>query len=586
MHNFKKTAIILLLLAALPVTGLAAPDAGSILRQYEQQLPKPSSSLPEPESKKIVPPSSVLPEKKEVEDSSIKTVMVRAIHFSDEFNLLPQSELYSLVQDAIDRRLEFKDLQALAERVTRHLKKQGWFLAHAYLPRQDVTAGDIEIVISAGKIDGSGKAFIPHLHKTSRIDPELLRKIAANAVSPGTAIHEDDLTRAVLLMNDLPGIDVRARLEPGSEKGSTSVHLDVKEGPLLNVITWLDNYGSYDTGTGQINGYFNLNDLSGRGDQISLMATHSEGLDLGHLGYMIPLGSDGLKLNLGYSAMTYTTLTQLGRAAGLEGQSQITNISLGYPFIRSRTSNVYTRFTYNSKFLKDDSIAGTLRDKHNQTLALALNGDRLDKAGGGGLNFWRFGLTSGILDLSGVAADKEFDAATYRTNGRFDKFNYYFSRLQRLPGQFTMFADLTGQQAAGNLDSSEKMYLGGPGGVRAYSGSEAGGDNAQLFSLELRTDWPTVTPLGTVQFQTFYDVGHVNLHKSPNDIPIPTATGKNSYTISGAGLGFSLTRPGRYIISALWAHSIGDNPGRRFSGDNADSDNNASRIWLQGMLWF
>lgn len=260
---------------------------------------------------------------------SIKTVLVRAINFSDESNLLPQAELHSLVQDAIDRRLEFKDLQALAERVTRYLKKHGWFLAHAYLPRQDVTAGDIEIVISAGKIDSNGKAFIPHLDETSHIDPERLRKIAASAVSPGTAIHEDDLARAVLLMNDLPGIDVRARFEPGSEKGSTSVHLDVKEGPLFNAITWLDNYGSHDTGTGQINSYFSLNDLSGRGDQISLMATHSEGIDLGHLSYMIPLGSDGLKLNLGFSAMAYTTLTQLGRVAGLEGQSQTANISLG-----------------------------------------------------------------------------------------------------------------------------------------------------------------------------------------------------------------------------------------------------------------
>jgi len=58
MYNFKKTALILFLLNTIPVTTMAAPNAGSILRQYEQQLPKPSSALPESESKKVSLPQA------------------------------------------------------------------------------------------------------------------------------------------------------------------------------------------------------------------------------------------------------------------------------------------------------------------------------------------------------------------------------------------------------------------------------------------------------------------------------------------------------------------------------------------------
>jgi hemolysin activation/secretion protein len=37
-----------------------------------------------------------------------------------------------------------------------------------------------------------------------------------------------------------------------------------------------------------------------------------------------------------------------------------------------------------------------------------------------------------------------------------------------------------------NLDTSEKMYLGGPHSVRAYPVEEAGSDEGQTLSLEAR----------------------------------------------------------------------------------------------------
>ena len=55
------------------------------------------------------------------------------------------------------------------------------------------------------------------------------------------------------------------------------------------------------------------------------------------------------------------------------------------------------------------------------------------------------------------------------------------------PGQdYSAFASFSGQMAGGNLDPSEKFYLGGSTGVRAYPSGEAGGSTGQLISLELR----------------------------------------------------------------------------------------------------
>ena len=51
---------------------------------------------------------------------------------------------------------------------------------------------------------------------------------------------------------------------------------------------------------------------------------------------------------------------------------------------------------------------------------------------------------------------------------------------------FFLFSATAGQLADKNLDTAEKFYLGGPGGVRAYPQGEATGDQGYRLSGELR----------------------------------------------------------------------------------------------------
>src|SRR5690606_10097545 len=70
--------------------------------------------------------------------------------------LASEAELQKIVAGAVGETLNFPQLQAVAESVTAHLKKKGWPLAQAYLPRQDVTNGAIEITILQGRIEKEG----------------------------------------------------------------------------------------------------------------------------------------------------------------------------------------------------------------------------------------------------------------------------------------------------------------------------------------------------------------------------------------------------------------------------------------------
>ena len=553
------------------------PDAGSLLRQQEQLQQRIPDQLPKRDVEETRPPLIV---------GAGETVRVKAIRFSGATGLVPDAELHALIADAIGRELDFAALQQLTERVTAYLKKSGWFLARAYMPKQDVTEGNIEIALIAGRLSQKEPVRITADGKLAlRIDPERLKAIANRQLPAGAAAREDELNRAVLLMNDLPGVAARARLEPGDQEGETRVILALDQGPLLSGNITADNHGSRDTGIERLNGSLSVNDPFGIGDQITAGATESAGTHLARLGYSLPLGSDGIKLNVGYTDMRYTVRSATGRASGLEGESQTTTAGVMYPWLRSRTANLYVNLGHAHKALVDRSNAGDIRNKTVDTTTLTLSGDRLDNLGGGGLNSFSLGLVAGKLDLN-LPTDAAADAVGYRTAGSYQKINYTLGRLQKLPGAFTLFANLTGQQANKNLDSSEKLYLGGPAGVRAYPGSEGGGDSAQILNLEVRYDWPGSTPLGNLQLQAFYDAGWTQLHHDTRDIAIPTATQRNRYGIAGAGIGLSFTQSGSHVIRMAYAGKVGDNPGRTTTGLDADSQADYARFWLQAILLF
>lgn len=559
-----------------------ATDAGALQNQQQNQEKRFPDRLPEAERQTVRPA---------LKEAGGPKVLIKNIRFSGALHLATQQELQAVVADAVGRELDFPGLQQVVSWVTDFLKDKGWFLSRAYLPRQDITDGVLEIVLLEGRLDGgrsNGRAFsvVTDDKVPLRINPERIEAIASRYLPAGATAREKDIERALFLMKDLPGISARASLEAGKEADSTHVAIAVQEGPLFTGSAWVDNYGNRDTGEAQANLGLRLNDPLGIGDQVAISGTHSDGIDLGSMTYALPLGSRGLKLNALVSGMRYEIIRGWGRDAGINGSANMAGLTLTYPLIRSRKINLYGSFGYTPKALKDDSLAGNIRDKRLDNCNTGLSGDLLDTYGGGGLTFGNLNWTSGHLNLSGNEDDAAIDSLTYRSQGAFNKFVYGLGRLQKLPGSFTLFARFAGQATPDNLDSAEKFILGGPYGVRAYSISEAMGDSGWLTNVELRYDFPGGTPLGNLQLVTFADAGQIALHNNPQNIPIATATGWNSYTIAGWGFGTNLTKTGSYAVRLGWAGKIGDNPGRSVDGLDADSRNDKSRFWLQGSVWF
>ena len=65
-----------------------------------------------------------------------------------------------------------------------------------------------------------------------------------------------------------------------------------------------------------------------------------------------------------------------------------------------------------------------------------------------------------------LSANASADANAAQTDGAFRKLNFNYNREQSWTGQLTGYVQAALQWANTNLDSSEKIYLGGASGVR------------------------------------------------------------------------------------------------------------------------
>ncbi len=573
VFRYVALAVIFFLIWSGPIFAappVAPTDAGQLLREQEPQRQIPQRM---PEQQETV-------EHPVLTDTGVK-VTVKDFRFTGFGNLATHDELYPLVSNAVGKELSFQELQALADKVTDYLKKKGYFLARAYLPKQDITDGIIEIAVLQGRLESQPQIL---RDKDVRIRESVPMNILQGALPIDEPLQERQLERSILLLNDLPGISAKSFLDAGSTLGSTKLTVNMDEGRLISGAIWGDNYGNHWTGDWRGNGMFFLNDPFRIGDQLSLQATGSEGVYQGRVGYSLPLGSQGLRANVAVGYMDYKVDDSLS-PLDAKGDALTANLGFSYPIIRSRTDNLMATLGYEYDKFEDDLLGAQIDGKQKHSATAGLVWDFYDRFLGGGYSSVKLTGTEGYLDLSGVESYELADSYGPQTNGSFTRFNVSLNRLQRVMNNVTLNLSYSGQFALNNLDSSEKFILGGPYGVRAYPVGEAPCDEGHLLSAELRysMEMPVV---GTFQIFGFYDGAYATLHHNLWPNAVTTATGENSYWLSGAGGGVSLNRSGLYALNVMYAQQIDSNPGRDLEGNNADGRSDTGHFWLTANIYF
>jgi len=494
------------------------PDAGQLSQEIkrlpEPQRQGPALSMPTPRADLVMPGG--------------RKVLVR--HFEIAGNtVIDSATLAGLLQSAQGQSFDLAGLRELAERVGAFYQERGFLFARAYLPPQDVSAGLLRIQVLEGEY-GQIRA--------TASDPSWAAQAQRflGALQSGAVIASAPLERATLILGDQPGVQAVPLMQPGSKVGSGDLEVEVKRAQTWALSLGLDNQGNRYSGRNRVQFNVDWNSPLRLGDQISFRSLLSdEKLWLGSLAYNTPLGEQGLRGTLSYAHTDY----QLGKefaSAQATGTAKVSNVGLSYPLLRSNNANLKASAAYQHKRLQDNK-QGISEGKRTDALVLGFDFDRRDSLGGGGVNYGSLGLTLGKLKFAGPQIPQDEN----RTLGRFSKINLDLLRLQNLtPSGLSFYGRVSAQMSDKNLDSSERITLGGASGVRSYPNGEATGDQGWMTQMELRY------AIGSVVPYVLYDAGKVQINKTAI---LPTSS--NSRMLSGAGLGLRAQFQGLDLDASL-----------------------------------
>ena len=552
----------LTLLIALPAR--ATTDAGALQQQFERERelsrPLPGRVLPDTSA----PAESVSPKRG-------SALQVRGFLFSGN-TVIGSDALSAVLEPYRQRPLEFAEIEALTLVLSAHYRAQG-YVAQVALPAQDVSDGVLGFVVTEAVL---GQVLVD-ARTPVRTSTERLTGIVANQLREGEILQVEALSRALLIASDLPGLAVTGALAQGEAPGQTDLVLSVSDKPLMSGDVDLDNTGGTSTGTERLGLNLYGNGVLGQGDLWSANLSANQGSTYARLSLTVPVGYGGLRLGLDASRLEYQVLAAQYSSLELHGASSVQGVEAVYPLLRSQNQNLFLSAALGDKRFLNYSATKAVSDYASRVISWSLHGNRYDALGGGGASSGNLTLSQGHLNLD-ASATQAADALSTQTAGDYRKLRFALSRQQALNEDLTLALSYSGQWTDQNLDSSEKFFLGGSTGVRAYPSGEGAGALGRLANAELRWRWSDTTALSV-----FYDTGSVTVNPR-NDYA--GASALNSYGLEGAGL--ALAWSGERGVSArlVWARRLGDNPNPSATGQDQDGTLVRDRLWASAQLAF
>jgi hemolysin activation/secretion protein len=524
----------------------AAETVGGALRDLET---RPLSLPPEPPTDTPTLSSPTVTE----QDTGGQTVDIQGFRFTGN-SAFSDEQLAAVLENLHSQPLTLGQLQQAADRITAWYRQHDWLLARAILPPQEIDDGYLTIQIVEGKYDRV------QLNNQSNLPDRLLRN-ATRGLNAGDGVRAGALENALMSLDALPASQVNSRLSRGDAVGTTALDIDVGNQPPLSGHLALDNYGNTYNGEYRLSGGINVANPLGLGDSLQLQALVSDG-DQHFLNtqYELPVGPWNTRVGASLSWLDY----ELGKefdTLNAEGNATSGSLYASQNWWQQRRWGVSSRIEWRYRDLEDEQL-GISSEKTLRSVTLDLvNGYWRDDLLGGSANSYRLSWTRGELSMdSPYAAAADF----YGTEGHYHKVNLALLRQQRLSQRFTLNMNLRGQLADGNLDSVEKISLGGAYGIRAFPQGEASGDEGWLASAELRY---AVNPRW--QFGTFLEAGGITYNKDP------LATGDHHRHLQSAGVSAYWQPHHQWQISATAATSI--------DGEEAISDE-PEDVYLWGQV--
>ena len=544
-------AVLLSIFFIRPV--LAQVDAGALQQNLEKQLPLPSPlTLPEPSQSAPVAP---IQQKSDAVKFTVNQFLL------DGVKTIPELEVQAILKPWLGIPVTFEDIQRACDAIQNLYRAKG-YTVKAIVPPQKMKDGILRILVTEAKM---GKVTIETPQGPTRFSKERAAKYITHANPTGEPLNLDALDRAIIILNETPGVMVAHQLTPGDKDEETNVNLQLIQPNLFNSRAELNNYGSRTTGANQGVFALNLNGPLGIGDSAAINGIASEGSQYIQGAISLPGSPNGLRLGVSGTYLQYKNVSNYAYNGG-KGDAWTTGVSAAYPLIRSQAVNVNTNLNYDIKSYNNKNInTDTVVSAYNiNNLSAGVSGNFIDTFGYGAINNGAVTVVLGQLNFITAPTSAGYSL----TPANFAKLTFSGSRNQQLvkDGVTTLYLSASGQLSSVNLNSAEQFYLGGPYGVRAYPVAQSGGVQGGLFTIELRHQIHN-----KMMLSSFFDKGVVQQYKNTYAGWQGLTNANNTYSLMGAGFGVKWNYGG-WNLGAMIAWKVGTNPLYSSTGQRVDTD--------------
>ncbi|MBI4843390.1 MAG: ShlB/FhaC/HecB family hemolysin secretion/activation protein [Nitrospirae bacterium] len=398
-------------------------------------------------------------------------------------------EILACLEGFGDKDYTLAELKEIANRVTELYQQEGYVLAKAYIPKQEIEDGVVTIAVVEGEL-----GFI-EVTDNKYYTTEYVRNWFSHLKRD--AVREQDIERAILLANDTNALDVTTAFRRGSKPGTADLIVKVEDSYPLSLDLEYNNYGNPLISRDKIG--FNLQTTVNpfTGSEINVRGIMGERFDktfYGHIDYQAPIGYQGARWGVRYLYADYLVGGNL-EILGIEGESQIIGGYLKYPFVRTKKQNFYATlgFDYKHMFETDMDV-----QKSNDDLSVAylrLDYDSIDRFIGDNLpakNYVSLTYSHGFNKVFGSIGENDPDSSNFGADGKFDKFNLDVVRVQKLWKDVIVLVKGSGQYSNHILTSGEKFSIGGGYSVRGEQLSKFIGEKGYQTSLEVSSSYPFI----------------------------------------------------------------------------------------------
>jgi len=529
------------ILAQVPPSGAPLPGDRDLIRDRQERLLEEQrrrleelQQLPGRETQaQPVPPTD-----------DERCFEIQTIRLQGASQLSPEQQ-NAVLAPFIDRCLGANQLNALLKAVTQAYIDRGHVTSRAYLPQQDMTDGELEVLVVEGQLEGLDQSAIASERELAMAFPG----------RTGQIVDLRELEQLVDQLNRLPSRPAQLELMPGQEVGGSRVRLQGEPLKPWRVSLNRHNNGEKSTGEQQWGLGLDWDSPLGLADQLSLRAggdavsDHYRHSSNQGLFYTLPYG--WWTFSYGYNQSYYRTQNDAaGFAFELDGESKSHQLSAERVLHRDAVSKTAVNFGL-SHLRTRNYIENSLLDVSSQRLSemqLGLNHGR--RIGTAFVNVdagWQHGI--GAFD-----AQRRGDPLPGEPDARYHKYTLTLSALQpfQLWGEsFSFDSLLNGQKSEDVLYSPQRISVGGLASVRGFKEQSLSGDTGGYWRNQLRwrrpVGWEPLRPfLHEYGLAYAYDVGVIHGGRYN-----PDRHGRMS------GHALELTARGAHLATSLtFAHSL------------------------------